>query len=159
VYDAVRDGYESLWGAHLLPRLAGLDRVTLAHGDAYFANFLCPVAGDETTYLVDWQGPLVDHPGTDLANLLATFWTREQRQEGAREEGCLRTYLAALEDAGVTGYGWDDLVTDYRVGLLGWLLVPIHDAAAGSDPSYWLPKLSCLLEAVGDWDCLDLLPG
>jgi hypothetical protein len=69
----------------------------------------------------------------------------------------LRTYLAALEEAGVETYSWEDLVADYRTGLLSWLLVPVHDAAGGSDPSYWVPKLTCLLDAVRDWDCLELL--
>src|SRR5262245_32700315 len=157
VHDAVLDGLEVLWATRILPRLVGMDRVTLTHGDVYFANFLCPRDGDGTTYLVDWQGPLVDHPGTDLANLLATFWTREQRREDDREHRCLRRYLAVLEEAGVEGYGWDDLVADYRHGLMSWLLVPVHDAASGSDPSYWVPKLTCLLDAVRDWDRLALL--
>jgi hypothetical protein len=143
---------------HLIPRFAAGRNLTLTHGDAYFANFLCSPS-DPKTYLVDWQSPEVDHPGSDLALLLASFWTSEQRHERARERRCLQLYHDALRDSGASQYTWDDLVTDYQSGLLYWLLVPLQDAADGSPPSYWLPKLRCLADAVRDWNCLDLLPG
>ncbi|WP_151082075.1 oxidoreductase family protein [Nocardioides cynanchi] len=157
LYDAVLAGIErhgSLW---LEPRFDRHRNLTLGHGDAYFANFLVPVSDAGQTYLIDWQGPEVDHCGNDLANLLATFWTPEQRHDGDRELDCLRLYHHTLVDAGVADYTWDDLVLDYRSGLLYWLLVPVQDAADGSDPSYWRPKMGCLESAVRDWECLDLL--
>jgi hypothetical protein len=142
---------------HLIPRLAARRNLTLTHGDAYFANFLCAREGTDA-YLVDWQSPEVDHPGTDLALLLASFWTPRQRHEQSRELRCLQLYHQTLYDNGVPDYTWQDLVTDYQAGLLYWLLVPLQDAADGSPPSYWLPKLSCLADAARDWQCLDLLP-
>ena len=34
---------------------------------------------------------------------------------------------------------------------------PVQDAADGSDPSYWRPKMRCLESAVRDWSGLELL--
>jgi hypothetical protein len=50
--------------------------VTSEQNGAYFANFLCPRnPGQGGAYLLDWQSPVVDIAGYDLANLCATFWT------------------------------------------------------------------------------------
>lgn len=135
----------------LVPRFAAGRHLTLGHGDAYFANFLCPRGRNGPTYLIDWQSPEVDHCGNDLANLLATFWTAAQRHEDERETACLRLYHRTLREHGVAGYTWEDLLDDYRSGLRYWLLVPVQDAADGSSPSYWRPKLACLASAVRDW--------
>jgi hypothetical protein len=155
--EQVLAGLEGHGDRTLAPRFTSERHLTLCHGDTYFTNFLCPRSGTGTTYLLDWQSPEVDLCGNDLANMLAAFWTREQRLQAGREVACLRLYHRALVDRGVVGYTWDDLVTDYRCGLLYWLLVPLQDAADGSDPDYWMPKLTCLEAAVRDWGCLELL--
>jgi Ecdysteroid kinase-like family len=157
LYDEALAGLERHWQRTLAPRFDPPHALTLGHGDTYFANFLCPTTRTGTTYLIDWQGPEVDHCGNDLANLFAAFWTTEQRHQNGREQECLRLYHRTLVGSGVEGYSWEDLVLDYRSGLLYWLLVPIQDAADGSDPAYWLPKMRCLESAVRDWDCLDLV--
>jgi hypothetical protein len=142
-----------LWARYLEPRLTDRVGVTLTHGDAYFANFLCP--NDPTsgeTYFIDWQSPAAHLGAEDLANLCATFWTRAQRAEGGREEGVLRRYHRGLLANGVHDYCWDELLTDYRVAVTDWLFVPVHDRAEGSSTSYWWPKLRCLMEAFEDLD-------
>ena len=154
----VLDGVEAHARVHLIPRFAGGGNLTLRHGDAYFANFLCARRADDAV-LVEWQSPEADHPGIDLALLLASFWTPDQRHEQSRERRCLRLYHRTLRNSGVSVYTWDDLLTDYRAGLLYWLLMPLQDAADGSPPSYWLPKLHCRAPAAREWNCLDLVPG
>jgi hypothetical protein len=37
------------------------------------------------------------------------------------------------------------------------LTVPLQDAADGSGPEYWAPKLGCLAGAFEDLDCAALL--
>lgn len=159
--EEVRSGYEAclkllprLWEKHLNPRFSSGKQLTLIHGDAYFSNFLVPRQRPGSTYLIDWQSPQVHIWGEDLANLLATFWTRAQRQEGQREEQALRRFYQTLIAHGVSAYSWNELLRDYRLGLIDWLFMPVWDAANGSSRDYWWPKMHCLFQAFQDWECL-----
>lgn len=146
------------WEHSLAPRFAALRDLTLIHGDAYFANFLCPRQdGSGTSYLVDWQSPSFDLGAYDLVNLCATFWTSEQRQAEQRELQALRRYYATLQQHGVRHYTWDDLVQDYQHGLIFWLLMPLQDYADGAGKDYWWPKMRCLVDAFREWHCDALL--
>lgn len=161
----VREFYEKLfdrlplfWETYLLPRFRESKHLTLIHGDAYFSNFLCPrVPGSGPTYLLDWQSPEFDLGAYDLVNMLATFWTPEQRHEEQREEKLLRLYHRVLQVQGVKNYSWDDLLNDYRFGIIFWVLMPVQDGYDGSDKDYWWPKMQCLLAAFREWDCAKLL--
>ncbi|MBA3945987.1 MAG: phosphotransferase [Herpetosiphonaceae bacterium] len=163
--DNLRALYEHLfvdlprhWEQYLEPRFRTQTNLTLIHGDAYFANFLCPKPGEDGgTYLLDWQSPTVDLGGYDLVNLCATFWTPEQRHANRREETILRRYHSVLQQHGVQNYAWNDLITDYQTGLIFWLLMPVQDGADGSAKDYWWPKMQCLVAAFRDWHCEDLL--
>lgn len=163
--DHLRELYEQLlvrlpgyWERYLEPRFRARAQLTLEHGDAYFANFLCPKeSGDSATYLLDWQSYSFDIGAYDLVNLCATFWTPEQRHEVQREEKILRRYYACLQAHGVKSYSWDDLLRDYRMGLIYWLLVPVQDYFGGSSKVYWWPKMQCLVAAFQDWGCEKLL--
>jgi hypothetical protein len=157
LYERALQHLHEHWARHLEPRFRNRRHLTLLHGDAYFANFLCPKAGDGPTYLLDWQSPTVDIGGYDLANLCATFWTPEQRHAAQREERILRRYLAGLQAAGVRDYGWDDLIEDYQSGLIYWLFVPLQDRFDGASKDYWWPKMQCLVAAFREWRCEDLL--
>jgi thiamine kinase-like enzyme len=163
--DELRGLYETVlahqhvhWERYLKPRFEAGHNLTLVHGDSYFANFLCPkTPGAGATYLLDWQSPCVDIAGYDLANLIATFWTSEQRHENRREERMLRRYHTILREHGVTGYGWDELLDDYRTGLIFWLLMPVQDRAGGAGKEYWWPKMQCVVAAFQEWECGRLL--
>lgn len=69
----------------------------------------------------------------------------------------LRRYYSTLCHYGVTGYSWDELLTDYRCGLIYWLLMPVQDRFGGADKAYWWPKMQCLVAAFEDWDGMELL--
>jgi hypothetical protein len=157
--ERVLAAFLGLWDRYWEPRLCERRNITLTHGDAYFANFLTPrdPASEAPTYLIDWQSPEPQIGAEDLANMLATFWTRAQRREDCREVRLLRRYLETLQTHGVLGYTWDDLRLDYRLALIDWLLVPIQDAGDGSRRDYWWPKLQCLAAAYEDWCCEELL--
>jgi thiamine kinase-like enzyme len=158
LYEQVLAHLEHVWEQYLEPRFRARQRLTLIHGDAYFANFLCPQPpATGPTYLLDWQSPGFDIGGYDLVNLCAAFWTSEQRREGQREETILRRYYATLQARGVTDYSWENLLTDYRLGLIFWLLIPVQDGADGARKAYWWPKMQCLVAAFRDWRCADLL--
>jgi thiamine kinase-like enzyme len=158
LYTDVLDRLERHWARFLEPRFRTFSNLSLVHGDAFFPNFLTPQPGaDGATYLIDWQSPAVDIAGYDLVNLLATFWTREQRHEAQREHRILEHYHRTLVASGVEGYSWDDLVLDYRAGLIFWLLMPVQDGGDGAPRSYWWPKMQCLIAAWEDWQCAELL--
>ncbi len=158
LYDKVLTHLSHHWEGYLEPRFRARRHLTLIHGDAYFANFLCPrPPATGPTYLLDWQSPGFDIGGYDLVNLCATFWTSEQRHEHHREEMMLHTYYAALRAHGVKDYAWDDLVTDYQTGLIFWLLMPVQDGADGARKEYWWPKMQCLVAAFREQHCEELL--
>jgi thiamine kinase-like enzyme len=157
-YDDVLGRLERHWARVLEPRFRTRTHLTLVHGDTYFPNFLCPRPGvTAETYLIDWQSPATDLAGYDLANLLATFWTREQRRAAQREQHILAHYHRTLVAHGVHGYSWEDLLADYRAGLIFWLLMPVQDGGDGAPQSYWWPKMQCVLAAFADWGCDELL--
>lgn len=161
----VRELYERVltrlpyhWERHVAPRFHTGKNITLTHGDAYFANFLSPKDTRSTAaYLLDWQSPGFEIGAYDLVNLCATFWTSEQRQRDQREVQILRRYHAALQAHGVQSYTWDEMLTDYKIGLIFWLLMPVQDCYGGSKTSYWWPKMQCLVAAFREWNCEELL--
>jgi thiamine kinase-like enzyme len=158
LYEGLLARLPDMWERYLEPRFRTGRHLTLVHGDAYFCNFLCPRPGEQgPTYLLDWQSPGFDIGSYDLVNLCATFWTSGQRHQDQREKGILRRYLQTLQDHGVREYGWRDLVIDYQLGLIFWVLMPVQDAADGSDKDYWWPKMRCLTAAFRDWRCAALL--
>ncbi len=158
LYERVQTRLPYHWERYLAPRFLQQTHLTLIHGDAYFANFLSPKPAQRgATYLIDWQSPSVGLVGYDLANLIAAFWTPAVRHHEGREQKMLQRYYHTLCHHGVTGYSWDDLLTDYRSGLVYWLLIPVQDRFGGAGKGYWWPKMQCLLAAFEDWDCIQLL--
>jgi hypothetical protein len=158
LYEQVIAKLPGYWNMYLKDRFLSGHNLTLVHGDAYFANFMCPLQPRTTpAYLLDWQSPCFDIGAYDLVNLLATFWTSAQRAEGGREEHILRRYHTVLQENGVAGYLWDDLQRDYQHGIIFWLLMPVQDRFGGSGPDYWWPKMQCLTAAFLDWNCAELL--
>ena len=158
LYEQVLGHLHYHWQHYLAHRFRTGTNLTLTHGDAYFANFLCPKEPTTgTTYLLDWQSPSFDIGGCDLANLCAAFWTAEQRHEAQREDNILHRYHTVLQECGVSSYSWDELVTDYKIGLIVWLFIPVQDCYDGASKEYWWPKMQCLVAAFRDWHCEDLL--
>jgi hypothetical protein len=157
LYESILDQMMHLWQTYTHPRLAAFSHLTLTHGDAYLANFLCPHEGQTgASYLIDWQSPEVYRGASDLVTMCTTFWTREQRSERDREHRVLRQYHRTLQQHGVTGYPWEDLVTDYQLSIMDWLLIPLQDRLDGAGKAYWWPKMACLSDAFEDWNCSNL---
>lgn len=157
MYETILQQLPHLWRRYFQPRLATFSHLTLTHGDGYLANFLCPKEGQSgESYLIDWQSPEVYVGASDLVTMCATFWTREQRAEDGRERKVLEHYHRILQEHGVSGYAWGDLVRDYQYALVDWLLVPLQDRFEGSAKSYWWPKIQCLAQAFEDWNVSEL---
>ncbi len=157
MYENILAQMMHLWRTYMRDRVAAFSHMTLTHGDAYLANFLCPREGQAAnTYIIDWQCPEAYRGSSDLVNLCATFWTRQQRAEGERELNVLRQYHRLLHENGVSGYAWENLIRDYQLSIIDWLLIPVQDCFDGSGKAYWWPKMQCLAHAFEDWHCTDL---
>ncbi len=160
LYERLLSRMPGLWERCLRPRVTTLKGMTLTNGDCYLGQFLCPKGSEDgTTYLVDFQAASANFGAYDLSYLLPTFWTPEQRREDRREERLLRRYHEALQAHGVRGYGWEQLMTDYRLTVVLMVFDPIHDQVSGSGKNYWWPKLRCLTGAYRDLECEALLDG
>ncbi|MEA2575149.1 MAG: hypothetical protein QOH93_2447 [Chloroflexia bacterium] len=148
----------NLWDRYIADRIPARRALTLINGDCYFIQFLCPNRPDEgRTHMIDLDSINAFLPAFDLMYMFTTFWTREQRAEGGRELAALKRYHERLQEAGVANDSFDQLLLDYRVSIALNLLHPIWDQQHGSSEAYWRPKLSCLMAAFEDWDCMELL--
>lgn len=155
LFEQILGRHSHLWKRYLESRVKNLSNLTLTHNDCYLTQFLSPKTGDGPTYLVDFQDVGTDFGARDLVYLLATFWTREQRQR--YEHKLLERYHSVLSSSGVVGYSLAMLFADYRLALTDMVFLPLWDTTYGADRSYWTPKLECLLSAYQDWDCATLL--
>lgn len=155
IFKDALENYPKLWGRYVKPRSQTLSGLTVTHNDCYLTQFLCPKLGHTHTYLVDFQSSCTDFATRDLVYLMATFWTREQRQRYERD--VLRHYHRVLLEQGVKRYDLDQLFEDYRLMLIDMVFHPVWDTTYGAAPTYWQPKLKCLINAYLDWQCDELL--
>jgi len=144
--ESVVDSLRSVWGRWLIKRGGRVSHLVLAHGDCYLSNWLVarPEAGG-SPHLIDFQHAHIDTPGEDLAFLLGTFWTAQQR--ASYEHWSLRRYHAQLD---APGYSFEALLEDYRWGLVRMLARTVWDHHNGSPEAYWRPKLRRVLSALRD---------
>jgi hypothetical protein len=89
---------------------------TIVHGDINPGNILYPVNGGKVYFLdrqpftwslTTWLGV------SDLSYLMVQYWDTEQRRQ--LELSVLEQYHRQLIDNGVTDYGWDQLLADYKL--------------------------------------------
>jgi hypothetical protein len=100
---------------------------TFAHGDLRLDNIFFRPDG-ESVSVVDWQLCFRASGPGDVAYLLGQSLSVQDRRE--HEEALLRTYHETLVDHGVGGYGWDELMEDYRRSVLFGLAYPLSAAAS-----------------------------
>jgi len=153
-----RRTYERVLAAlpRLLQRLTDGRPLTLIHGDANLSNSLLPRdAARHRALIIDWEFWNISYVGEDLANLMALFWPREQRQ--ALELPLLRAYHAALVQFGVSCYDWPALWYDYRLAIVARVLfIPMWFWYGAPTFDAWY-HLRCAMQAFEDLDCVDLL--
>ena len=149
----------------LTQRLAQGKHLTLIHGDANLSNVLLPRdATQGKALLIDWQLWNISYSAEDLANLMALFWSRDQRC--ALERDLLMRYHTGLVQHGVKGYMWADCWYDYRLAVMERVLfMPMwfwqSRPAGENSPQDWadLPYLVNALQACEDLGCAELLAG
>jgi hypothetical protein len=123
-YRRNRDGFVARFGSFLSPaQIAVMDEVqsasdellthlasepwTLVHGDFRLDNLM--FRDDGEIVALDFQGVATGRPGWDVGYFIMTALDPEHCGD---EEMLLRTYHDALLEAGVSGYAYEQLVTD-----------------------------------------------
>jgi thiamine kinase-like enzyme len=130
--------------------------LTLVHGDAHFWNVLLPRDPDvDRVLLIDWDDCQIAPGALDIAYAIGLHWYPERRAR--LEMPLLRRYHAALLDHGVSGYGWDDLLDDYRLFALRNLLISPTQWATGLAAYIWWGNLERALLTAEDLGALELL--
>jgi aminoglycoside phosphotransferase (APT) family kinase protein len=152
-----RRTYERVFASALRPwlRLTDSRALTIVHGDAHSWNFLFPRDGAGSAVLIDWQLWHVDVGARDLAFLIALHWYPERRRE--LELPLLRRYHEQLARHGIVGYPFDELLLDYRRGVVRNLTFPVLFWSRGLKPEGWYHRLECALAAYRDLGCDDML--
>lgn len=156
LYENALSNLPHLWGTYLAPRIAALQNITLSHGDCYLNQFLCPIESGQT-HIVDFDSVSANFGPYDLVYLMTTVWTPEQRHKANREMQVLHLYHEILQAKGISGYSWENLLTDYRLMISLMIFDPVFDQTNGSRESYWWPKMQCLTGAYQDLYCAALL--
>lgn len=108
--------------------------ITLMHGDFKLDNLLFPNGDAAGVAVLDWQITSRGRGAFDLGYFFCTSLAPADR--AAHEERLIGVYLDALADAGVRGYGIDQCMRDYRLGVIFrmvYTVILIGSLAAGNE--------------------------
>jgi len=130
---------------------------TLNHGDCHLGNLFFR---DDEVVFTDWQNVMMTSPALDIAHFIQGSLPVETRRGHERE--LLDTYLSTLKENGVTGYSPDQLIEDYRRGLLRTLIPSVLSVAnldmETSESRELVQTVGGRMIGIADWDCGDLIP-
>lgn len=136
IYDASLPGFMAAFSTSIEPELAEfvagyaaarprlLDDLaamphTLVHFDFRADNLF--FEEDGTVVVIDWQAISQGGGAADVGYFVSQNMSTQDRR--AHETDLLHAYHDTLVAKGVTGYEFDDLVRDYRVGVqTGWMI-------------------------------------
>ena len=108
------------------------DSATLVHGDYHPGQIFFPSERGGRFAVFDWQTVNAGNGGDDLARIIVTGLTTEQRE--ASEGRLIELYHALLVDHGLTGYDIEQCREGYRLGLLTTLVINVI-AGPNIDPA------------------------
>ena len=134
---------------------------TILHGDYRLDNCFFPAAeGSPPLTVIDWEFCALGRGPYDAAAFISEAFPTERRR--AEEMGLLRTYHAALEANGVTGYSFQACVEDYRLSMLEvlvfWIVTGGYCVYEGERATAYLHNSLARFEAaIADLRCEELL--
>ncbi|MCY4426734.1 MAG: phosphotransferase [Halieaceae bacterium] len=149
---------EEIWPAtHFVYQLhLSLPR-TFTHGDVHLKNWYITASDDMG--LQDWQCAAVGHWSRDLAYVISTALSIENRRAWERE--LLALYIDRMKAGGVEMPDWDEVFTRYRQQMLPALamwtatLTPPEDAPEMQPPATSIKFIRRMSQAMEDLDSLD----
>ena len=159
--DEVRSVVEKLRDQYLLVTNPLYDPpLTIIHRDLQLENLLFGVDGQPGSLaVIDWQWVTAARGPFDLAWFLAANVEPDDRQ--AHELDLLRMYHQLLMEGGIRGYPFEQLLEDYRRGVLSTFAVRVvsigggvHDARLDRLRSTVIPRM---IAAVEDLNCGNLM--
>lgn len=155
--DGTRAMYERFAAAspRLARQLADAPWPALVHGDAHQWNFMLPRGTAGSGKLLDWDAWYLGLGTSDLAYLMALYWDRETHRRF--HDRMLVRYHRELRQAGVAGYGLDELRADYRLAVLLHLRTPVERFAYGIPARIWWMQLTRVMQAIEDVGAAELL--
>jgi aminoglycoside/choline kinase family phosphotransferase len=101
---------------HLLTKYLEKEPVTLCHSDFHPQQILFPLADGDPFCVIDWQFVSIDCGPIDLARIIYTSLTREQRRK--EEQALVEKYYALLIQNGVMDYSHEKFWEHYRLGIV-----------------------------------------
>lgn len=147
--------------AQMLHDMAARPR-TIVHGDYRLDNlfFASPDGGDPLT-VIDWQITNRGMAAFDISYFMAGNLTIEMRR--AQEQDLLHLYHDTLVSGGVRGYTFDDLMLDYRAGVMFSYVYNVNgsgnvDLANERGLAMWRAWLDRSTIAIADLDAGATLP-
>jgi hypothetical protein len=133
---------------------------SLLHSDYRLDNLLfAPAGADDPVIAVDWQVVTVGLPLRDVAFLLATGLSPDDRRAG--ERAIVGAYHRRLVELGVTGYDAERCWDDYRYALFQAPFITVLGAFVGQRTERGDRMFEVMAEraatAIDDLDALSLL--
>ncbi|MHA2336511.1 MAG: phosphotransferase [Candidatus Hodarchaeales archaeon] len=139
-------------------RIKNKKNLTLLHGDAGFWNFFYPKNIEnekEKTYLIDWQSWSPGFAMCDLAYMIGLHWYPERRK--LMEKDLIEHYYNVLVKQGVKNFSWDDCWSDYKLGAIRNLYIPISQCSTGISAFVWWPHFERAWLTFEDLNCMEVL--
>ncbi len=134
---------------------------TIIHGDYRLDNCFFPAqAGSQSVVVFDWEFCARGRGAYDVAMFISEAFPAEQRRD--QEMGLLHTYHATLESNGVSGYTFEECLSDYRLSMLDnfvfWIVTGGYCNFDGERATAYLRNsLERFDAAISDLACADLL--
>ncbi len=175
IYDASLPGFKEVFASALRPEMVpyadaygknhpllldlfGAMPHTLVHFDYRADNLF--FEEDGTVVVIDWQSISQGGGAADVAYFLSQNLSVEDRR--AHEDDLLHGYHDALAAGGVTGYSYDQLFQDYRVGVIyGWIIpvfaVGTLDSSSERAMALWTAVIERVQAAIFDHKAYEFL--
>ena len=129
--------------------------ITLCHGDAHIWNFMFKKNDHSSVSIIDWGGWEIGTGTDDLAYMVGLHWHPLRRKQYELE--ILEFYHWELIRNGVKNYSFKACYEDYKVSIIGNLLIPLWQWKNDVPAYYWWPHYERAPIAFKDLACENMI--